>query len=373
MGSGQNLTPVNCRDGGWGDVCITRVLKTTYDGNEVWLRSCVAPAPMTCESGYMESGIGTGFRREVWTLCCDTDNCNNNDPRDVLTTQATTDVSTTDSSDGISCVYCTTAGGFNMTAEDEANCEQGINWEGDIMDCEAEGWGSRCISRVYKSSREGEEKEWWIRSCLGPPPMTCEAGYVKLDNGDEYWTDCCDEDNCNIEDPRDGITTEVTTTETEEPPTDGIRCVMCTTAGGQGTDEEIANCEKGENLEDTSTDCEADGWGSSCIARVYKQYDGSILWIRSCLAAPPMTCDAGHVQLESGAEYWTLCCDEDNCNTEDPRDPFTTTTTTTSTTTRTSTTTLNGETTTADGNGGSHKLLSVVFLSFVTVLHICLN
>merc|ERR1719402_1113478 len=102
--------------------------------------------------------------------------------------------------------------------------------------------------------------------------------------------------------------------------------------------------------------CEAEGWGSECIARVYKQPSGEELWIRSCLAAPPMTCDAGHVVLEeTGAEYWTLCCDENGCNTEDPRDTADTTTTTTTRTT----------TTTTEDSGAGQLLLSmtVMFIS----------
>ena len=81
---------VDCEAEGWGSSCITRVLKYTSTGNEIWLRSCVSPPPMTCDPGLDDSGAAG----PVWTHCCDDDHCNDVDPRDELPT--TTEVANTD-------------------------------------------------------------------------------------------------------------------------------------------------------------------------------------------------------------------------------------------------------------------------------------
>merc|ERR1719435_313003 len=89
-------------------------------GMEIYLRSCVGH-DMTCEQGHVVLDNGA----DIWTGCCDTDNCNVFDPRDVLSieTTTTTDLpttttkletttteladTTTDVGDGLRCVRCT--------------------------------------------------------------------------------------------------------------------------------------------------------------------------------------------------------------------------------------------------------------------------
>merc|ERR1719347_176665 len=364
-------TAINCEEEGWGGRCIVRVFWNGETQEEIWLRSCLAPEPMYCDEGHEDFGEAA----EYWTSCCDDDYCNTYDPRDVLTTTTeSTDDSTPIATDGLKCVMCSTAGGQG-TEEDIANCELGLNLEGTAIDCEANGWGSQCIARWYK---QPDGSELWLRSCLAAPPMTCEQGHVILEaTGAEYWTLCCEDDYCNIEDPRnqtsDTSTTITTptaeTTDTSTPTSNnGIRCAMCTTAGSQDTEEEQKNCEEGVNLEDTAIYCEANGWGSECIASVYKQPDGEELWIRSCLAAPPMTCEPGHVVWENtGAEYWTLCCEDDLCNTGDPRNQTTTTSTTTTTTTTSATNMPTSTTMEDEGNGCAKEEGAILLLCLLSI------
>merc|ERR1719312_1903619 len=104
----------------------------------------------------------------------------------------------------------------------------------------------------------------------------------------------------------------------------GIKCLQCATADPSNTGQDVANCASGQNL--NATDCEASGWGSSCITRVFTNSEaGSELFLRSCLAPEPMTCDEGHAYYGEHSEYGTHCCDSDGCNNYDPRDEFTTT------------------------------------------------
>merc|ERR1719348_1303389 len=113
--------------------------------------------------------------------------------------------------------------------------------------------------------------------------MTCDEGHAVYGEDNDYWTSCCDTDNCNSYDPRDVLPTETqpaetdttaveTTTElgtTEEVTTDsdatGIKCLVCHTNTGEPTEEEIENCKTGQNLE--TMNCEEEGWGAECIAR----------------------------------------------------------------------------------------------------------
>jgi len=366
---GVNIDEVNCEAEGWGSECITRAYWHERTFTWIYFRSCSSPSPMTCEEGHMGFVDGS----QMWTTCCDTDLCNDQDPLMELTDGTTEGpgTGTPDPPSDISCLSCATANPSN-SEEDIANCASGENLT--AVACEEEGLGSSCVARVFILASTGMEV--WIRSCVAAPPVSCDPGYTDYGESGEFWTLCCDTELCNSYDPRDETTTstETSTTTTSDPePTDGVRCAMCTTAGGQGTDEEILNCIKGENLEDTTIDCEAEGWGSSCIARVYKQPTGEELWIRSCLAAPPMTCDAGHVVLETGAQYWTLCCEDDSCNTEDPRDQQFTTTTTTTAPVSTTTTTRPEETTEGDGSGAIQLGLSLPVMciasTFLFVFH----
>merc|ERR1711892_1035898 len=332
MGSGQNLTPVNCRDGGWGDVCITRVLKTASDGNEVWLRSCVAPAPMTCESGYMDSGEnGLGKRREVWTLCCDIDNCNNNDPRDVLTTEAPTEPTTTTEieettevpDEHMKCYFCSSNDAY-ITEEEKIACETGVGLENNVKDC-AGIWGDECITTIFRNTATGDEV--WSRDCVAPPPMTCDEGHGSIPGGWVYWRTCCDTDNCNNYDPRgDSGTTEApteptTTTEIEETttevPEENLKCLYCDSTDASLTEEEKIACFTGVGLENNVKNC--GDMGAECITTVFVQTaTGNELWSRDCAAPLPMTCDEGQGTFY-GMVYWRACCNEDNCNNYDPR------------------------------------------------------
>merc|ERR1719348_142053 len=287
--SGHNLQAVNCKDDGWGDVCIARVFILASTGMEVWLRSCVAPAPMTCESGYTNYGDSG----EVWTLCCDTDGCNNHDPRDDYET--TTDLATTteEEPEYMKCYYCSSNNPL-ITDEEKLACETGVgleNFENNMKDCGGI-WGDECITTVFKNVET--EELIWSRDCVAPPPMTCDEGHDTIYQGWEYWRSCCTEDYCNGGDPRpeeESTTTEVATTES-----DGIKCIYCTTATDNMSEEDIQTCEQGIINQDNVMDCEAEGWGDQCITRVYKTVAGKEWWIRSCLGPVPMTCEAGYVQ-----------------------------------------------------------------------------
>merc|ERR1719348_2950677 len=136
-----------------------------------------------------------------------------------------------------------------------AECEAGTLVPGQEMtlDCEANGWGSGCITRLYRKWEEGELEQLWLRTCLGVD-MTCEQGVVEMETGVELWTHCCDDgDNCNNIDPRDVI----------EPPSNSLSCMSCLSSG---TGEEgEAECVAGELLAENTIECGIQGWTNECI------------------------------------------------------------------------------------------------------------
>merc|ERR1711937_19682 len=159
---------------------------------EVWIRSCTAPAPMTCESGYTDYGESGEF----WTLCCDTDNCNHYDPRDDFEQTTTTEpqeTTTEESPEGLSCYFCASNNPL-ITEEQKIACETGVGLEETIKDCSGI-WGNECLTTVFRNTGTGEEV--WARDCVAPPPMTCDEGHGTIYQGWVYWRACCNESGCN--------------------------------------------------------------------------------------------------------------------------------------------------------------------------------
>merc|ERR1711935_112963 len=202
---------------------------------------------MTCDAGMDDESSDLGT---FYTLCCEGDLCNNEDPRDDLTTD--------EPYDGQKCYQCSTYDP-NATDQEKEDCANGVNLEDKVVNCEEEGWGSSCIARVLHQPNSNTDT--WIRHCLAPPPMTCDAGMddESSDLG-TFYTLCCEGDLCNNEDPRDDLTTD--------EPYDGQKCYQCSTYDPNATDQEKEDCANGVNLEDKVVNCEEEGWGSSCIARV---------------------------------------------------------------------------------------------------------
>merc|ERR1719516_526140 len=148
-------------------------------------------------------------------------------------------------SEAVNCYQCNSYSPSN-TEQENADCAAGVNITHKVVDCEEEGWGSSCIARVLKFTSTGNEI--WIRSCVSPPPMTCDPGLDDSGAAGPVWTLCCDEDHCNNYDPRDDMeTTEVVTSEppveettsiavTEEP-SDGVRCYQCNSYSPSNTEQ----------------------------------------------------------------------------------------------------------------------------------------
>jgi len=249
---------------------------------------------MTCETGYGDYGD----YGELWTSCCDEDNCNDDDAKETV---------------GIHCYSC----GWDFE-NDGGDCVSGDNLADTSINCAAEGWGNGCISRVFQDSNGTTQ---YFRSCIGKY-MTCVDGYGDYGDYGELWTSCCDEDNCNDDDPK------------EELP--ALHCYQC----GWDFSSEGGSCVEGTELEDTSINCKDEGWGSGCITRVYADTDGVEQVFRSCIGEY-MTCVEGYSNLGGSGELWTTCCETDNCNDDNPKDAFSTTpaSTTSSSTTVSSTTT----------------------------------
>merc|ERR1719348_931687 len=228
---------------------------------------------MTCSPGMDDESSSLGT---FYTLCCDGDLCNAEDPRDDLP----------EPYDGQRRYACTTYDPDNTEQESE-DCANGVNLEDKVVNCEEEGWGSSCIARVLHLPNT--DTDIWIRSCLAPEPMTCSPGIDDESSSlGTFYTDCCDGDLCNAEDPRDDLTTTTPDEETTLEPYDGQRCYACSTYDPDNTEQESEDCANGVNLEDKVVNCEAEGWGSSCIARVlHLPNTDTDIWIRSCLAPEP--------------------------------------------------------------------------------------
>merc|ERR1711935_391033 len=297
--TGVNLEETDCESAGWGSECITRVFINSETGAELFLRSCLAPSPMTCDEGHAEYGENS----EYYTHCCDADGCNNYDPR-----EAFEDDDTTTEGPGIMCYRCASNHPDN-TEEDTQACITGEGLEDTALDCPNSGWGERCIAQVYRLGTSQDMT--YVRSCLAPDPMVCNEGYTNYGESGELWTYCCDDDHCNGEDPLQIVSTP-------EPQT---QCFRCASNHPDNTDEDTANCISGNNLEATSMNCEENGWGSQCIARVYRlgSDENREIYLRSCVAPSPMTCEEGYESYGNSGEVWTVCCEGDNCNDYDPK------------------------------------------------------
>merc|ERR1711892_1610317 len=89
-----------------------------------------------------------------------------------------------------------------------------------------------------------------------------------------------------------------------------IECYQCNSYSPSNTPQESADCAAGVNITDKIVNCEEEGWGSSCIARILK-YDstGNEIWLRSCVSPPPMTCDPGLDDSGAAGPVWTQCCE----------------------------------------------------------------
>jgi len=310
----------DCSTFGWGDECISRVLRTgtgTEDEKEWTFRSCIGEH-MTCENGHIQ--YGENNENDIWTSCCSSDNCNTEDPRDVL---GSTTPSTETTAEGLHCYHC---GWADVSQGEEAiNCVEGTNIE-DSLNCGAYGWGDTCITRVVRDNTDEDDiKEYFFRSCMGTA-MDCDEGYIEYGTS-QVWTSCCSDNNCNNVDPRDVLGPETTMPTLPGTTTsNNLHCLNCGWALESEGGAQL-ECVLGNDIEHTSVDCLANGWAEGCITRVVKDIteDQERLWyLRSCIGNG-MKCEEGYVNYEDQGEMWTTCCDdENNCNSDDPRDQFTT-------------------------------------------------
>jgi len=337
-GLGNNLeeTSIDCMAEGWGNGCISRTYKDP-DGNEQLFRSCIG-LYMSCEIGYGNYGE----YGELWTSCCYEDDCNDDDPKEAVAPAS------------LECYFC----GWDFESDGGA-CVTGENLEDTSINCEEEGWGDGCITRVFQDA-DGEVQ--YFRSCIGKY-MTCVDGYGDYGESGELWTSCCNEDNCNDDDPKENPSTTV------EPPI-GLYCFKC----GWDYASDGGDCVTGENLEDTSINCEAEGWGNGCITNVFRNNtDGTVQYFRSCIGNL-MTCEDGYINGGELGERWTSCCETDNCNDDDPKDALSSTTasttigstsTTESTTTEPTTMSQTTDPNTASGLQMSLTLLTTLFMTLL--------